>query len=282
MLSDSVRWVAYDIPFEKSSEPVVWWIGHASFLIQIAGINVLIDPIFGRASFLFKRLLPPGVPLHVLPAIDVILISHNHWDHMDYASLKAVAHSKPRILVPHGDKRWLDKHGFANTTEHMWWDQVVVGADQDSTGSVRFTFLPSVHWSGRGLFDKNRSLWGSWMIEANGHCIYFAGDTAYSDHFSAIVHEFPSIDIALMPIGPCEPRGWMQRTHLSAEQSTQAFIDLQAQHFIPMHWGTFSFGTDHFLEPINRLQDAWEKMQGQLSERKLHMIKVGQRVVFEK
>ncbi len=265
----------HDTRSERSTEPTIIWIGHSTFLIQIAEITLITDPIFGSPSLLFPRILPPGVLLDQLPPIDVVLLSHNHRDHMDARSLYALKARNPlvRIMVAQGDKAWFDRAGFTHVTEHDWWDEQVV--ERVAQPPVRFTFLPAWHWSQRGLFDKNRSLWGSWMIQAGDSTMYFAGDTAYASHFKAIAEHFPRIDVALLPIGPCEPRDWMRHTHLDAHDAVQAFIDLKAHHFIPMHWGTFGFGNDHMALPIKRLRHAWQEREHELSQAVLHIIKAG-------
>ncbi len=257
------------IPF-RSKELSITWIGHATFLIQIADINILTDPVFGEVSAFFPRILAPGVHLDTLPSIDYVLISHNHWDHMDAASLAALKERHPhmQMLVPEGDKQWFAKRRFA-VTEYSWWESL-------QTDTVTFSFLPSVHWSGRGLFDTNRSLWGSWMIKANNQSIYFAGDTAYGDHFKQIAREHGHIDVALLPIGPCKPKEWMLRNHMNPERSVHAFHDLQAAHFIPMHWGTFPFGNDQFDEPITHLEQARKN----LKKGSIHCIKAGSLQLF--
>lgn len=275
-------WLHYEAPMSISDAPRITWLGHATFLIQIGGINILTDPIFGNLSFLFPRILPSTIILDNLPRIDVILISHNHRDHMDRDSLLALKnkHKDVQVLVPWGDKAWFDYRGFTQVTEYMWWEAHGVRSQLMRNSVVNFTFLPAWHWSQRGLFDKNKSLWGSWMIECNGYQIYFAGDTAYSPHFKAIARKFTTIDVALMPIGPCEPRPWMKRSHVDAQEACQAFIDLNAQVFIPMHWGTFAFGEDHFGLPIDRLKDAWSG-RSELGSKQLHMVKVGQGLELE-
>jgi len=265
-----------------SDAPRITWLGHATFLIQIGGITILTDPIFGNLSFLFPRILPSTMGVENLPHIDVVLISHNHRDHMDTASLLALKQrfEKLQIFVPWGDKAWFDKRGFAHVSEYLWGDRQSVRSQVMPNSVANFTFLPAWHWSQRGLFDKNKSLWGSWMIECNGYHIYFAGDTAYSPHFKAIAHAFPTIDVALMPIGPCEPRPWMRKSHVDAHEACQAFIDLNAHIFIPMHWGTFAFGEDHFGLPIERLKEAWHA-RSELGAKQLHMPKVGQGLMSE-
>ena len=262
----------------SSNQPLITWIGHASFLIQIGGINIITDPIFGNASVFFPRIFPPGIPLHCLPPLDIIVLSHNHRDHCDVASLLGIQklHPHVKVLVPLGDKKWLQKRGIMNVLEHTWWDTHTQTSD---SGSVTCTFLPSHHWSGQGIFDRNKSLWGSWMITptdgiTSKPSIYFAGDTAYADHFKYIAQEFPHIGIALMPIAPGEPDCWMRKSHMDAQQAAQAFIDLRAEHFIPMHWGTFQFGRDTFQGPLERLQTAWTTHT--INNNKLTIAKIGQ------
>ncbi len=259
----------------QSTSLQITWIGHATFLIQADGYTIITDPVLGNLlSPLFPRLLKPGVPLDALPSIDYVLISHNHRDHMDRQSLYAIKQRNPnvQILTALGDKAWFDYHNFARSSEHSWWEETIISP------KLRFTFLPSVHWSQRYLFDKNRSLWGSWMISFGDQHIYFAGDTAYGNHFAQIAHEFPDINTALLPIGPGEPSQWMKHNHLNSEDALQAFEALGAHHFIPMHWGTFQFGTDQGEEPIIRLKHAWEQKKDMLHHRTLHLLKAGEPV----
>jgi L-ascorbate metabolism protein UlaG (beta-lactamase superfamily) len=274
-------WLECTMPLASSDEPVITWIGHASFLIQIAGVNIITDPIFGDASAFFPRILPPGIALDQLPRIDVVILSHNHRDHCDLKSLIPLQALYPNmtLLVPVGDKQWLQKKGFSRVIEHNWWDAYHHPISTDA--QLKFTFLPARHWSAQGLFDRNKSLWGSWMISYEKSLtlphIYFAGDTAYGHHFSHIAQKFPTINLALMPIAPGEPDPWMRKTHMDAHQAVQAFIDLNAQHFIPMHWGTFQFGHDTFIGPIKRLQTAWHEYALPATTKKMHIPKSGQR-----
>jgi L-ascorbate metabolism protein UlaG (beta-lactamase superfamily) len=276
---NSHLWISSAVQLERSIPLCITWIGHATFLIQVNGINILTDPIFGNLSPLFTRILPPGITLEQLPAIDFVIISHNHRDHMDAAALTYLKkHKNCTFLVPKGDKAWFDRRKFERVIEHNWWDvsTFVIPAVYAGDRSIEFTFLPAHHWTQRGFFDYNKSLWGSWMIRSATSTVYFAGDTAYSGHFKHIAQEFNVIDVALMPIGPCEPRVWMSHSHVGPEESGQAFLDLNARHFIPMHWGTYYFGTDHFELPYERLMAWWH--QQQLQDRQLHVLKVGQRV----
>jgi L-ascorbate metabolism protein UlaG (beta-lactamase superfamily) len=273
--------IPHQVP-QRSSEPVITWVGHATFLIQVGNINILTDPIFGQPSLFFPRILPPGIAFENLPPIDLVLISHNHRDHMDEETLIALKQKNPYIAVwvPQGDKRWFDKRGFIDAREYMWWDQEIFR--DFASNSIICSFLPSSHWSQRGLFDKNKSLWGSWMIEHQGHAIYFAGDTAYHKHFVQIADQFNAIDTALMPIGPCDPDPWMRFAHMNAQQAGRAFIDLNAHHFIPMHWGTFPLGDAEFEKPIFRLRDWWHKQKSLIKMKNLHLPKVGQQCVMRK
>ncbi len=269
------EWVARNKPLHTSIEPVITWIGHATFLIQLGGLNILTDPIFGSPSFLYPRVLPPGIEMQELPPIDVVLLSHNHPDHMDSTTLLELKKRNPNmtVLVPKGDKAWFDARRFDSVKECMWWDQEIIRRDGVSIDAI---FLPSCHWSRRGIFDLNKSLWGSWMIRSHNYVIYFAGDTAYYKHFREIGNEFPNINAALMPIGPCEPENHMLHLHINAEQAGEGFLELGAQHFIPMHWGTFAFGKDFFSMPVERMKSWWRKNDHLIGPKLLHIVKAGQ------
>lgn len=278
-------WFAYCLPKRTSMTPIITWIGHSTFLIQMGGVNIITDPIFGDLSFFYKRVFPPGIMLDKLPPIDCVVISHNHRDHMDEKSLRYfLRYPQVHILVPEGNKPWFEKRGFKNVIEFNWWDKVTLsGIGLYASADIHFTFLPADHWSQRGLFDQNKTLWGSWHIEWEKRFIYFAGDTAYSSHFAAIGKEFPGIDVALMPIGPCEPRSWMRHTHVDAIEAIQGFLDLGARHFIPMHWGTFSLGMDEYDRPINLLLEEWERRLPDMEiEQTLRPLKMGQQILLEK
>jgi L-ascorbate metabolism protein UlaG (beta-lactamase superfamily) len=256
--------------YQHTRDMHITWIGHATFLIQLGGINILTDPVWGDATILFKRIMPPPIELTALPPIDYVLISHNHRDHMDISTLRMIKALNPHvcICVPVGDGHHVRAVAGDNVHEFFWWDTFVVEG-------IKITFLPAHHWSGRGVCDRNVSLWGSWMIAHPEKTIYFAGDTAYWKHFSCIRYFFDRIDIALMPVGPCEPYRHMRHSHLNADLAVRAFCDLGAQEFIPMHWGTFYFGEDYFLTPIKRLKNAWRQYIYRVKEKRLHMMKFG-------
>jgi L-ascorbate metabolism protein UlaG (beta-lactamase superfamily) len=256
----------------SSINPNITWIGHATFLIQMGGKNIITDPIFGSATIFFPRIFAPAIEISKLPKIDYIIISHNHMDRKSIIKLKML-NPDVKFLVPVGNKNWFDKRNISNVSEYHWWQEYF-------EDELKFTFLPAKHWSQRNLFDQNKSLWGSWMIENNGFNIYFAGDTAYSNHFKLIADEFKNIDIALMPIGPCEPREKMCHSHINASEAGQAFLELNAKEFIPMHWGTFHFGTDLFDTPIVRIKQWWNANQNLTTFKKLNIVKFGQRLEF--
>jgi len=257
------------------------WLGHATFLLQFgvadrAPICVLTDPIFDQATILFKRACPVGIAPEQLPTIDYVLLSHNHRDHWDESSIRRIVVRNPSVkfLVPLGDAAWFAQHGITAVRELTWWESVAdVG--------ITFTFLPAYHWSGRGLTDYNRSLWGSFLIQAAGHTIFFGGDTAYGNHFANIAHHTPAIDIALLPIGPCDPGQYMRSSHISQEWVVRAFLELGAKTLIPMHWGTFFFGVDMVYTPLHRLKAAWQVYAEQVREQILQDVYPGQVLEYE-
>lgn len=266
-----IDWYVPEVPKISSQELRVTWIGHATVLIQVAGYNILTDPIFGSSSFLYPRIIRPGIELDELPRIDFVFISHNHYDHMEAKSIRALHRKNPAIefFVPHGDKSWFKKRGIFNATECMWWENKRVSE------IMACTFLPSVHWTQRNFFDRNRSLWGSWALEVEGYTIYFGGDTAFGPHFTSIAREFPFIDLAILPIGPCEPRNAMKHAHMDSCEAIQAYKFLKAQNFFPIHWGTFRFGNEVPRLPLDRLQEQWSTL---VIEKEAHLIipKAGQ------
>lgn len=240
------------------SEPTLTWVGHATFLIQIAGLNVLTDPVFSRrvSPFSFagpERLAPLGLTLAELPPVDLVLVSHNHYDHLDDAAVRAIAAANPAVefAVPLGLKRWFAARGLERVVELDWWQSAALG-------EAKVTALPTQHFSGRGLRDRNATLWCSLLLEAGGQKIYFAGDTGYSKDFAEIGAAHPGIDLALLPIGAYDPRWFMRSVHVDPEEAVQMFQDLGARHAAAMHWGTFRLTTEALDEPPRRLTKALE------------------------
>ena len=206
------------------------WIGHASFLINNNNINILTDPIFSnRASpFSFigpKRLIPPGINIDKLPPIDVVTVSHAHYDHLDLPSLKKLyeINKETLFLVPMNLGKLLKSSGVKNVVEMNWWDTITI---KDSL----ITFVPVHHWSSRTPFDKNETLWGGWWFENETNKLLHLGDTGYTYDFDTIYNELGSPDVAFIPIGAYEPRSIMKDSHLNPEESIQAAIDLSLIH----------------------------------------------------
>ncbi len=256
----------------------VTWLGHASCLINFAGITVLTDPVSGGIGNLFNRSLPVPIPFEQLPHVDVILLSHNHRDHLDIATLEPLKRFNPLIFVPEGDAHLLRSLGFHRVQECTWHESIMLETNIE-LNKVELIFLPAIHWSGRGVLDVNRSLWGSWLIRTKDASVYFAGDSAYGEHFANIAHRYGPPDIVLMPIAPEEPRGLMAPSHVGVEEALQAFDDLAGSHFFPIHWGTFAFGLDRFQDPIEKLKELWP--QSQRDNKKLHLVPAGRVVVLD-
>ena len=239
--------------------PAITWIGHASVLAQLGGLNVLTDPIFSeRASPLAfigpKRQVPPGLALAQLPHIDVVLISHNHYDHLDDASVRelaAQAGGPPLFVVPLGVKAWMTERDIANVVELDWWQAHPLAT---KAGPVEIVLTPVQHWSGRGLNDRLATLWGGYAVFASDLHLYFTGDTGYSKDFSDIRERFASrqresggFDIALIAIGAYEPRWFMASQHANPADAVQIHLDLGAKQSVGVHWGTFEL-TDESLD----------------------------------
>ena len=243
--------------------PAVTWIGHASTLVQLGGISLLTDPIFSdRASPLSfagpARHVAPGIALAELPHIDAVVISHNHYDHLDEASVRALAAQaggSPLFVVPLGVKAWFVALGIERVVELDWWHSARVGA-------VEIVFTPSQHWSGRGLGDRMATLWGSYAIFAPDFQVWFGGDTAYSPDFADIHRRFAArqngrgFDLALIPIGAYEPRWFMRAQHVHPNEAVQIHRDLAAERSIGIHWGTFELTDESLDEPPQALARA--------------------------
>jgi N-acyl-phosphatidylethanolamine-hydrolysing phospholipase D len=245
-------------------EPALTWIGHASVLAQIGGINVLLDPIFSeRASPLSfvgpKRASPPGLLAAQLPRIDAVLVSHNHYDHLDEASvlaLAAQAGGPPLFVVPLGLKTWLAERGIANAVELDWWQSARVG-------EVDVVLTPAQHWSSRSLGDRMETLWGSFALFAPDFHLFYSGDTGYSKDFADIHARFETrhgagrgFDAALIAIGAYEPRWFMREQHIDADEAVRIHLDVRARASIGVHWGTFELTDESLDEPPQALARA--------------------------
>lgn len=228
------------------------WIGHATYLVQLGGRSIVIDPLLSQRIVAIPRLVAPGLTRAQLPKLDAVLVTHNHRDHMDGPSLVSLDRSI-QVIVPKGLGAWFAKQGFTRITELAWWEH----ADLD--GDVRVTFVPSQHWSQRGAFDRNESLWGGYVIEDGTHRVYHSGDTAYFEGFRDIGAKLGRIDAAMLPIGAYEPRWFMRQQHMNPEDAVQAFMDLRAERFVAMHWGTFKLTDEPIGEPPAFTVSEWHR-----------------------
>lgn len=230
----------------------ITFINHSTLLIQINGLNILTDPIWSErcSPFSFigpKRVRAPGVSFNELPPIDVILISHNHYDHLDINTLKLLwQRDKPRIFTGLGNKALLEKHGI-KSIELDWWQSLPISEE------LVLWATPAQHFSNRGLLDRNKTLWMGFLLQTKGAKIYFAGDTGFGSHFQKIYDRFGAIDVALLPIGAFVPEWFMHFAHISPQEAVKAAKILQARHSIGIHFGTFALADDAEEEPIHQL-----------------------------
>lgn len=251
--------IAADVAFLRAnrSQDTLTWIGHASFLLQIGGLNVLTDPhLTERASPVTfagpRRVVPPALDFAQLPHIDVVVISHNHYDHLDLATVARLAGQpggSPRFLVGLGLARWFVQRGMHDVEELDWWERREIGG-------VGFRFVPVQHWSKRTLWDANQTLWGGWIIERPALSVFHAGDAGHSADFRDIAERAGSPDVALLPIGAYAPRWFMATSHIDPDEAVRVHLDLRARRSVAMHWGTFQMSDEPLDEPPRRLAEA--------------------------
>jgi len=263
-----------DLIHSESKEPCLTWLGHASFLGSLGGSCFLIDPVFSsHAGWLYRRYLPPPMTIDQLPDVDAVLVTHNHYDHLDNFVFRSLP-AGIAVIVPEGMDRWMRWRGRKRVIELRWWQQVEVG-------DLRITLVPACHWSRRGIFDTNRALWGGYVVEGNGCSVYHSGDSAGFDGFSEIGQKFPALDAAMLPIGGYRPAWFMEHYHLNPEQAGRAFLDLGARRLLPMHWGTFQLTDEPLCEPIDRMRSWWRR-DGFDDPYRLHVLDVGESLLLDR
>jgi len=234
----------------------VTFVNHATTLVQLDGVNVLTDPVWsdrvGPLPFLGpKRKRPPGIRFEDLPPIDLVVISHNHYDHLDIPTLRRLARAHhPRIVVGLGNAPILRGEGIGNVVELDWWRTIRLRS------GVRVTAVPAQHGSNRGLNDRNRTLWAGYVLEGQGGYAYFAGDTGFGPHFAQIADRFGPPRLAILPIGAFRPQWFMQPVHVSPEEAVRAHLVMSAHRSVGMHFGTFSLADDGEDEPVDELNAA--------------------------
>ncbi|MBG9737915.1 MBL fold metallo-hydrolase [Paenibacillus alvei] len=277
-----------DIAFlnTNQTETTITWIGHSTFLLQIGGLNIVTDPIWATRMATQARLAPPGIPIEKMPPVDIVIISHSHYDHLHIKSLRKLTGPQTKVIVPDGLLGKMKRKGFSNVHELAWWEHLTIAE------RVKITFVPAQHWTRRTLTDMNRSHWGGYVLEhvsrdakatkrsttkgaselsvsscrkssdalpykeeqgAAYETIYFAGDSGYFRGFELIGERF-RIDVALLPIGAYEPEWFMSQQHVSPEEALQAFEDVKAAKMIPMHYGAFKLADDTPKEALDRLE----------------------------
>jgi L-ascorbate metabolism protein UlaG (beta-lactamase superfamily) len=231
----------------------ITWLGHATALIQLKGTNILTDPVWGHPRAYHCRIVPPPLPIRALPPLHLVLISHDHRDHLDARTVRALGR-RPTYAVPLGVDRYFRRRRFPHVLAFDWWETREVGG-------VKVTFVPAHHWSRQGL-TENRTLWGGWVIESPRATVYFSGDTARMPVLAEIGRRFPGIDYAILPVGAYEPEWFLKSMHMSPEEAVQSFLDLghsRKRHLVPVHWGTMLLGDEPPTEPPARLRKEFAR-----------------------
>lgn len=251
---------------QNRTEPSLTFIGHATFLIQLGGLNIVTDPVWAKRMGFQPRLSDPGVPIDGLPPIDVVLISHGHYDHLHLGSLRRLPGDFV-ALVPEGLGAWFRRKRFRRVQELSWWSETTVRG-------VTFGFVPARHWVRRTFWDANTSHWGGWVMRHGGDCLYFAGDSGYDPVLGDIGDKYENIGVSLVPIGAYEPEWFMRDSHMAPEEAVQTFLDVGSHAFVPMHYGAFRLADDTPKEALDRLQADWSRRG--LNEDQLWILPLGE------
>jgi len=255
----------YKPAVQRSNELRLTMIGHSTVLIQVDNINILTDPHYSQRSSPFswagpKRVIAPSIKFEDLPPIDLVLISHNHYDHLDLPTLKKLNDTfSPLFLVGLGNSGLLKQEGIKNTREMDWWDKLIFK-------NISIHFTPVQHWSARSLFDKRKTLWGGFYVEASKK-VFFAGDTGYGKVFKQIYDKYGAMDVGLIPIGAYEPRSFMKNAHINPKEAVKIFQDLKLKKGFGIHFATFNGLTDEAkLKPVTDLKNELEASKVSLED----------------
>jgi N-acyl-phosphatidylethanolamine-hydrolysing phospholipase D len=257
------------------------WIGHSSVLLQLGGMNVLIDPVFSQRAFPVqwmgpRRVMDPGLSIDALPPIDAVLLSHNHYDHLDRPAVKQISRANPKAtwIVPSGLAAYIRPWGPREIVELDWWQRTTHGA-------LQVTATPARHFSGRGLGDRNRSLWCGFALEMNEKRVLYTGDTAYHPEFGKIGSRCGPFDFVMIPIGAYDPRWFMKIVHVDPNEAVQIYQDLVAAHrekplplMLGVHWGCFRLTDEPMDEPPRRTIERWRSVG--LGQERLWIARVGE------
>ena len=268
-------------PRGSAGEFTATWIGHATALIQVGCRNVLTDPVFGDRAFPVqwmgpRRVMPPGLSLEALPPLDVVFVSHNHYDHLDRHAVRWISRHHPaaRWVVPLGVGRYVRRWGAGEISELDWWETA-------SVCGLNVTSTPARHFSARTPWDRNKSLWSGFAFEVSGRRVWFAGDTAYHPEFAKVGERCGPFDFVMIPIGAYEPRWFMQLVHVNPEEAVQIYRDVTAPHppaplplMLGIHWGTFRLTDEAMDEPPIRTLQAW--LAAGLDARRLWIARFGE------
>ncbi len=249
--------VSRPVELARADELGVTFIGHSSFLLQVHGRKILVDPVFSKRLIVLRRQRRPGATVDQLPAIDLVLLTHAHMDHLDMASLRRVIRATrrltgrtPEVVVPRGVEDLVERLGFSQVHGLSWWEQIEVQG-------LRVTMTPCKHWGARMFRDTHRG-YGGYVVEGGGQSVYHSGDTAYFDGFREIGERLKP-EVALLPIGAYFPDSY-RSVHTSPEEAVRAFVELNAQQMVPMHYGTFRLGREPMEEPVQRLKAEADRL----------------------
>lgn len=255
-----------DLVRERGGPPRLTWIGHASFLGTLGGASFLVDPNFSGRIGWYRRHGSPGLRVGDLPEVAAVLVSHNHYDHLDARSIAALPRDL-RVAAPLGLGDFFRRRGFTDVHELDWWDEL-------QAGPLTITAVPARHWTRRGVFDTNAVLWCGFVVRGGGVAVYHAGDSAAFPGFAEVGRRFPGLAAAMLPIGSYRPAWFMEHHHMNPEQAGEAFLETGADVLVPMHWGAYQLTDEPISEPRDRLV-AWWRGAG-LPERRLRVLAVGE------